>query len=80
MLPRLPKNLSTLIKSQKEETSRKACVDIITLWKNDEADHMPAQKDSPDQMPQLSQEKAAKIWAVLAENETQSEKINQNPS
>jgi hypothetical protein len=78
--PQAAEKFANLIGSQKEETSRKACVDIITLWKNDEADHLPAQKDSHDQTPQLSQEKAAKIWAILAENENQSGKITQNPS
>jgi hypothetical protein len=78
--PQAAETFVKLIKSQKEETARKACFDVITLWKNDEADHLPVQKDTRDEAPQLSQEKAAKIWAILAENKTQSEKITQNPS
>ena len=63
------RKLAHLIDSEKEETARKACVDVISLWHNDDAQQVPEKTDCQNQTPQLSQEKAAKIWAVLAEKE-----------
>jgi hypothetical protein len=77
--PQAAEKFVNLIESVKEETSRKACVNLISLWKSDEAGQTPADKNDHDQTPQLSQEKAAKIWAVLAEKEPEVKKISENP-
>ena len=42
--PQAAEKFVNLIESEKEETARKACVDIISLWKNDEAEQCPPKK------------------------------------
>jgi hypothetical protein len=68
-LPLVAKTLTGLIANQKGETIRKACLDIIELQKTSACLQLP--KETQDEQARskynLTQEKAAKIWAVLAE-------------
>jgi len=63
-------NLVKLTKSKKEETARKACLDIITISANRSAGGSETRADSPapsSESPLLTQETAGKLLAVLAE-------------
>ncbi len=64
------KRLMELAKKGEGETSRKACLDIISLNNSAGARPIPANKqepENPSNMPQLSAATAAKLLAVLAE-------------
>lgn len=64
--------LVQLTESEKEETARKACLDIISLPRlsGEKAEQAPVvQKDAEKQTLQLSPETANKLLAVLAETE-----------
>ena len=72
IFPQAAKRLAELIISEKEETARKACLDLVTLRKADiEQDAIRQEKEAqnPNKY-NLTHEKAAKIWAVLAEKDT----------
>jgi len=61
-----------LTDSEKEETARKACLDIIALHSPSRADvkQTPTAKRKPDSpTPQLSPETASRLLAALAEDE-----------
>jgi hypothetical protein len=79
-LPDAAEKLTELLDTEKGETARKACLDIIALQKADATSPI-AQKDTDEQIQSkynLTQEKAAKIWAILAEKEPKN-KIGENP-
>jgi hypothetical protein len=68
-LPDAAEKLTELLDTEKGETARKACLDIIELQRSDIAPRI-TQKDTDDQTQNkynLTQEKAAKIWAILAQ-------------
>ena len=72
IFPQAAKRLAELIISEKDETARKACLDLVTLRKADiEQDAIRQEKEAqnPNKY-NLTEEKAAKIWAVLAEKTT----------
>jgi hypothetical protein len=77
-LPKAAKRLTNLTASQKDETARKACLDVISLRHADIEQETEKKTQSDNQQFQLSQQKAAKIWAVLAEKEPKN-KICENP-
>jgi hypothetical protein len=71
VFPQAAKRLAELLVSEKDETVRKACIDLIGLRKADIEQDL-ARKENDGQMKNkynLTQEKAAKIWAVLAEKD-----------
>ncbi len=61
--------LVQLTESDKAETARKACLDIISMNSHDQNPAGPADSTAPagDKQPQISAETAGKIMAVLAE-------------
>ena len=61
--------LVQLTQCDKEETARKACLDIISMQTPLLAQPRPkaADPDVPDQSPTLSEQAASKILAILAE-------------
>jgi len=61
--------LVQLTQSEKEETARKACLDIIAMQPSPMAQPKPQtpDPDKPDQSQQLTQKTAAKILAILVE-------------
>ena len=65
--------LVQLTQCDKEETARKACLDIISMQTPLSATPRPkaADPDVPEQSPTLSERAASKILALLAEEETQ---------
>jgi hypothetical protein len=65
--------LVQLTQCDKEETARKACLDIISMQTPLLAPPRPkaADPDAPEQSPTLSDHTASKILALLAEEETQ---------
>jgi hypothetical protein len=68
-IPKAAQSLTNLTISEKPETARKACLDVISLRKADIADESASKNSTDNQQYQLSYEKAAKIWAVLAEKD-----------
>jgi hypothetical protein len=77
-LPDAADKLTELIDTEKGETVRKACLDIIALQKADAPPQIVQQDGQTQNKYNLTQEKAAKIWAVLAEKEPKN-KIGENP-
>jgi len=77
-LPDAADKLTELIDTEKGETARKACLDIIALQKADVTPQIAQQDNQTQNKYNLTQEKAAKIWAVLAEKEPKN-KICENP-
>jgi hypothetical protein len=70
--PQAAQKLAGLIDSEKEETARKACIDVISLQKSD-IDRQTAEKDQCENPSlKISDEKAARMLAILAEDETKS--------
>ena len=63
--------LVDLTQSEKAETARKACLDIIAMQTSAMAPPKPQAAD-PDQPQQLTQETATKILAILAEENQES--------
>jgi len=66
--------LVQLTQCDKEETARKACLDIISMQTPLSAPPRPKAADPPDapeQSPMLSGQTASKILALLAEDETE---------
>jgi len=63
--PKAADRLLELAKCEKEETARKACLDIITAPGGNQAN--TAAETSPTDEPKLSPETAGKLLAVLAE-------------
>ena len=79
-LPDVADRLTKLIDTEKGETVRKTCLDIIALQKADAPPQIP-QHQTDEQIINkynLTEEKAAKIWALLAEKEPKN-KIGENP-
>ena len=76
-IPRAARRLTKLTASNKAETARKACLDVIALRKADIAEESAEKASSQNQQCQLSHEKAAKIWAILAQKD---EKPSETPS
>jgi hypothetical protein len=71
VFPQAAKRLAELLVSEKDEIVRKVCVNLIEMRKAD-IEHDLARKEDDDQTKNkynLTQEKAAKIWAVLAEKD-----------
>ena len=67
--PKAAARLVQLTQCDKEETARKACLDIISMQKPLLAPSRPkaADPDAPEQSPTLSERAASKILALLAE-------------
>jgi hypothetical protein len=67
--PQAATKLAELIDSKKDETARKACIDVISLQKT-HLDKESAEKDQSENQPlKISDEKAARMLAILAEDE-----------
>lgn len=64
--------LVQLTESEKEETARKACLDIISPSQRDDTQNRPDKpgEDKP-QLPELSDETASRLLAVLAEGKNE---------
>jgi hypothetical protein len=67
--PKAAARLVQLTQCDKEETARKACLDIISMHTPLSAPPRPkaADPDAPEQSPTLSEQTASKILALLAE-------------
>ena len=66
-------SLVKLVESEKGETARKACVDLITISANRSVGGSETQADNPatgPESPPLTQETTGKLLAVLAEEKT----------
>jgi hypothetical protein len=72
-LPVAVQRLLQLTVSEKDETARKACLDLISLQlaDSDQQNSQNAQDQKEKNIPQLSPEKASKMLAILAEPEPQ---------
>ncbi len=70
-LPLAAERLAQLTISEKDETARKACLDLISMHKTDVEQEIADNPQLQNQLPQLSGEKASKLLAVLAENDTE---------
>ena len=71
-LPKASARLAELINSEKDETARKACLDIIKLQKTDEeaqAARKAEQDEDQNEFADMSDAKASKILAILAEDD-----------
>ena len=66
-LPAAVRRLGELIDSEKDETARKACLDIIALQKENAADDAARKAQEDSNPPKISDEKAARMLAILAE-------------
>ena len=60
--------LVELTGSEKEETARKACLDIMALPVKKDTGKNPAQENEPTAEKDIPPEKASRILAILAEN------------
>jgi hypothetical protein len=67
-LPLATERLAQLTISEKDETARKACLDIISLH-TPETEQKTVEDTKPKELPQLSPEKASRLLAALAEIE-----------
>ena len=70
-LPLAVQRLVQLIVSEKDETARKACLDLISLKLSDADLQNPQnpQQQNEKNIPQISDEKASKMLAILAEDD-----------
>jgi hypothetical protein len=68
-LPLTAERLAQLTISEKDETARKACLDVISLHTSETA-QKTVEEVKPKELPQLSPEKASKLLAALAEKDT----------
>jgi hypothetical protein len=69
-LPWAAQRLVQLTVSEKDETARKACLDVISLHNDDVAqDIAEAPQPRNELPPRLSPEKASRMLAILAEDE-----------
>ena len=67
--------LIQLTNSDKEETARKACLDIISLPQPQAGDNAALSgEDAAEQVPEISDETASKLLTVLAEEEKDNKK------
>jgi len=71
-LPLTAERLAQLTISEKDETARKACLDVISLH-TPEAEQKTVEEVKPKELPQLSPEKASKLLAALVEIEKDTE-------
>jgi hypothetical protein len=64
--------LVQLTESEKEETARKACLDIISLpHLDDKRDQSEETDDDREELPELSDETASRLLAALAEDKNE---------
>jgi len=71
--------LVQLIVSEKEETARKACLDLISLQLSEELQNFKnPQKQSKKIHPKLTPEKAARMLAMLAEPDETPNSLSNN--
>jgi hypothetical protein len=74
--PDAASKLAELLASDKPEIARKACVDVITLQKT-HVSQDSEQKSEPDaQTLKISDDKAARMMAILAEKEQEPQSLN----
>ena len=66
-LPLAVQCLVQLIVSEKDETARKACLDLISLQLSDAALQNSQNPQPQNRLPQISDEKASKLLAILTE-------------
>jgi hypothetical protein len=68
-IPQAAEKLSELIGSEKPEIARKACVDVLSLQKTGVEQEALENVQSRDQQPKISDDKAERMLAILAEDE-----------
>jgi hypothetical protein len=68
-IPQAAEKLSQLIGSEKPEIARKACVDVLSLQKTGVEQEGSENAQCRDQQSKISDEKAARMLAILAEDE-----------
>jgi len=68
-LPLAVQRLVQLTVSEKDETARKACLDLISLQSSDDGPEDSKNSQPQDNLPELSPEKASKMLAILAEDD-----------
>jgi hypothetical protein len=68
-LPLAAERLTQLTISEKDETARKACLDVISLH-TPETEQKTVQEVQAKELPTLPPEKASKMLAILAEKDT----------
>jgi len=68
-LPWAAQRLAQLTVSEKDETARKACLDVISLHNDDIAQDIAEVPQPTDEIPPISPEKASRMLAILAEDE-----------
>ncbi len=77
-LPLAVQRLVQLIVSEKDETARKACLDLISLQLSDAGLKNPQNSQPQNRLPQISDEKASRMLAILAEPEPASNSLPNN--
>jgi hypothetical protein len=78
-LPLAVQRLVQLIVSEKEETARKACLDLISLQLSEDLQNFKnPQKQNKKIHPKLTPEKAARMLAMLAEREPKPNSLPDN--
>ena len=68
-LPWAAQRLVQLTVSEKDETARKACLDVISQHNDDVAQDIAENPQPQNKPPQISDEKASRMLAILAEDE-----------
>ena len=68
-LPLAVHRLVQLIVSEKDETARKACLDLVSLKLSDAGLKNPQNPQPQAELPPISQQKASRMLAILAEPE-----------
>ena len=74
--PWAAQRLVQLTVSEKDETARKACLDVISLHNDDVVQDIAEAPQPPNELPRISDEKASRMLAILAEDE---ETVNEQP-
>jgi hypothetical protein len=77
-LPLAVQRLVQLIVSEKEETARKACLDLISLQLSDDLQNFKNPQSRKELPPKLTPEKASKMLAILAEPEPEPNSLPDN--
>ena len=77
-LPLAVQRLVQLIVSEKDETARKACLDLISLQLSNAGLQNSKNPQPRNKLPQISDEKASRMLAILAEPEQTPNSLSNN--
>lgn len=69
IFPQAAKRLAELIISEKDEIARKACLDLVSLRKADIEQEQTEKAEDEDEPLDISDEKASRMLAILAEDD-----------